>query len=89
MSTIKRTKRFNQRRRNKMKNADKYTTMEERSEAFAYHCRVRPCCEDCPVYKMVTKQKNRIPCEFAWLELEATEDTWKSKKQLKKQKNRK
>lgn len=64
-----------------MTNAEKYKTMLERSEAFAYHCRVRPCCEDCPVYIMVTKQKNRIQCEFAWLELEAREDTWKNEEE--------
>ena len=64
-----------------MKNKDKYATPEDRSEAFAYHCRVQPCCEDCTVYKMVTKQKKRIQCAFAWLELEAKEDTWKNKEE--------
>lgn len=54
-----------------MTNAEKYKTAEERARAWKEFCHKRHCLP-CPAYKMAN---GNLICNFAWLDLEAEEDT--------------
>ena len=57
-------------RRNKMTNAEKYKTAEERIKAYASFCDNRRNCECCPAHT-----ENAYPlCIFRWLELDADKE---------------